>query len=142
VLLALLLLSSLPNMRPLTARPSDLTITVDGEQFWWRVRYLPPDREAVETANEIRVPVGRTVTFALASPARPLRRRGDRSRSHPLRGLAHVRRGYVAAHAGCDPRGEFVWNSAAAKPGSLMPAFDHMSAEDAASIAAYLLELR
>ena len=68
VLLAILLLLSLPTMRPLRATHDDLTIAVDGEQFWWRVRYVPNDGERVETANEIRLPVGRTVKFVLASP--------------------------------------------------------------------------
>src|SRR5690606_6131085 len=41
---------------------------VDGEQFWWRVAYRPDGGAAVETANEIRMPVGRPVTFVLESP--------------------------------------------------------------------------
>jgi cytochrome c oxidase subunit II len=68
LLLTLLLIFSLPKMRALPASDSDLRIAVDGEQFWWRVRYLPPGSQAVETANEVRVPVGRTVAFALRSP--------------------------------------------------------------------------
>lgn len=67
-LLTALLLFSLPRMQPLSAGEGDLRITVDGEQFWWRVRYVPAGRDAVETANEIRVPVGRTVLFELRSP--------------------------------------------------------------------------
>lgn len=68
LLLAALLLGSLPRMRPLAAPAGGLTVAVDGEQFWWRVVYRPDGAPAVETANEIRVPVGRTVTFALESP--------------------------------------------------------------------------
>jgi cytochrome c oxidase subunit II len=68
VLLAMLLTLSLPTMRTLRTVATDLTIAVDGEQFWWRVRYSPNGGPPVETANEIRVPVGRTVRFALASP--------------------------------------------------------------------------
>jgi cytochrome c oxidase subunit 2 len=68
LLLTLLLVYALPMMRPLPAGDGDLRIAVDGEQFWWRVRYLPPGGQAVETANEIRVPVGRVVAFALRSP--------------------------------------------------------------------------
>lgn len=67
-ILALLLVTSLPIMRTMATQPAEFRIAVDGEQFWWRVRYLPADEEHVETANEIRVPVGRTVAFALASP--------------------------------------------------------------------------
>jgi cytochrome c oxidase subunit 2 len=235
VLLALLLIASLPNMRALTAGPRDLTIAVDGEQFWWRVRYQPADREPIETANEIRVPVGRIVRFALASPdvihsfwipglagkvdmipgrtneliataTRPGIYRGvcaefcglshanmafdviameptafddwlaELARpaapfEHPGRPLfedygcagCHVVRGHFAGgaigpdltHFGRlrkfgagtlpltpDAIGGFIVNSAAAKPGSLMPAFDGMPVEDAAAIAAYLQELR
>jgi len=68
LLLTLLLVFALPGMRTLPVGPGDLRIAVDGEQFWWRVRYLPPGGQAVETANEIRLPVGRTVAFELASP--------------------------------------------------------------------------
>jgi cytochrome c oxidase subunit 2 len=68
LLLAVLLVLSLPNMRTLTAGPGDLAIAIDGEQFWWRVRYARSGGASVETANEIRLPVGRTVRFALASP--------------------------------------------------------------------------
>ncbi len=67
VLLAVLLVISLPMMKTLPVAAGDLEIAVDGEQFWWRVRYLPPNGLAVETANEIRLPVGRTVSFSLAS---------------------------------------------------------------------------
>ena len=68
LILAALLASTLPTMRTLAAKPGDLEIRVDGEQFWWRVQYKPAHGEPVEAANEIRLPVGRTVTFSLASP--------------------------------------------------------------------------
>lgn len=68
VLLTALLLFALPKMRALPIGEDDLRIAVDGEQFWWRVRYLPPGGPSVETANEIRLPVGRTVAFELRSP--------------------------------------------------------------------------
>lgn len=68
VFLATLLVYSLPQLRKLEAANGDLRIAVDGEQFWWRVRYLSAGEKAVETANEIRLPVGRTVAFHLASP--------------------------------------------------------------------------
>ena len=67
-LLAVLLITIAADDANAAAAPGDLAITVDGEQFWWRVRYSPTDGEPVETANEIRLPVGRTVRFALASP--------------------------------------------------------------------------
>ncbi|HKU87585.1 MAG TPA: cytochrome c oxidase subunit II [Casimicrobiaceae bacterium] len=66
-LLTVLLLLSLPTMRSLRAEPNGLVIAVAGEQFWWRVRYAATPGRIVESANEIRVPVGRTVTFELAS---------------------------------------------------------------------------
>jgi cytochrome c oxidase subunit 2 len=68
VLLTALLVFSLPKMRTLPVAEGDLRIAVDGEQFWWRVRYRPPGGAPVETANEIRIPVGRTVAFELRSP--------------------------------------------------------------------------
>jgi cytochrome c oxidase subunit II len=53
----------------LTPAPEgSLKIAVTGEQWWWRVRYLPPGGEAVELANEIRLPVGERVEFSLQSP--------------------------------------------------------------------------
>src|SRR5690606_31321172 len=56
-LLNALLVFSLPKMRTLPAAEGDLRIAVDGEQFWWRVRYLTAGGGFVETANEIRIPV-------------------------------------------------------------------------------------
>ena len=66
-LLTVLLSLSLPTMRSLRAEPGDLVIAVDGEQFWWRVRYAATPGHVVESANEIRLPVGRTVTLELTS---------------------------------------------------------------------------
>nr|WP_183818539.1 c-type cytochrome [Parvularcula dongshanensis] len=42
-------------------------IEVTGERWWWRVTYLTDDGRRVESANELRVPVGRTVELALKS---------------------------------------------------------------------------
>jgi cytochrome c oxidase subunit 2 len=67
VVLLALLLYSLPAMRPLPVNAADLRIAVQGEQFWWRVRYQPPGSPPVQTANEIRIPVGRTVQFDLTA---------------------------------------------------------------------------
>jgi cytochrome c oxidase subunit II len=46
-----------------------LQVGVTGRMWWWEVRY-PGAREgeAAATANEIRIPVGRPVTFSLTSP--------------------------------------------------------------------------
>ena len=68
ILLLGLLVYALPAMRPIPVANADLRIGVDGEQFWWRVRYAPPGGSVVEAANELRLPVGRTVELSLRSP--------------------------------------------------------------------------
>lgn len=66
LILTALLLYALPAMRPRPTDPGDLVIRVEGEQFWWRVAYQPSDKgPPLSSANEIRVPVGRTVVFEL-----------------------------------------------------------------------------
>ncbi|RDE07483.1 cytochrome c oxidase subunit II [Sphingomonas aracearum] len=65
VLLLGLLAYSLPAMRPRAVAPADLRIAVTGEQFWWRVQYEPAGAAPVTSANEIRIPVGRTVLLHL-----------------------------------------------------------------------------
>jgi cytochrome c oxidase subunit II len=50
------------------APEGSLRIAVTGEQWWWRVRYLPSNSDAVELANEIRLPVDAPVEFRLESP--------------------------------------------------------------------------
>ncbi len=67
VVLLALLVYSLPAMRPLPVASGDLRIAVEGEQFWWRVRYQPTGAAPVDTANEIRIPVGRVVQFDLTA---------------------------------------------------------------------------
>lgn len=62
-----LLAYSLPYMRPRSYGPADLQIAVEGEQFWWRVTYRPVGAPPVESANEVRIPVGRTVAFRLTA---------------------------------------------------------------------------
>ena len=42
-----------------------MRIEVIGEQWWWRVAYLAADGRTIASANEIRIPVGRPVEFAL-----------------------------------------------------------------------------
>lgn len=79
-LLLALLAYSLPAMRPRAVAAGDLAVTVEGEQFWWRVRYAPPGAAPVTTANEVRLPVGRTVLFRL--------RGGDVIHSFWIPGLA------------------------------------------------------
>ncbi|MGH8084235.1 MAG: cytochrome c oxidase subunit II [Lysobacter sp.] len=75
VLGALLLygLVLMPQLRE-PAPHDGLRIAVSGEQWWWRVRYLPAGNEPVilanevTLANEIRLPVGERVEFILSSP--------------------------------------------------------------------------
>lgn len=47
--------------------PSDMRVRVIGEMWWWRVVYFDGERPLFETANEIRIPVGRPVTLELQS---------------------------------------------------------------------------
>lgn len=65
IVLFALLVASLPMMRPAPVAAGDLRIRVEGEQFWWRVLYRPAGAPPVASANEIRVPVGRTTVFEL-----------------------------------------------------------------------------
>jgi cytochrome c oxidase subunit 2 len=59
-------LSMLPGLVA-PAPEASLRIAVTGEQWWWRIRYLPAGGEPVELANEIRLPVGEPVEFLLES---------------------------------------------------------------------------
>jgi cytochrome c oxidase subunit 2 len=69
VLTALLIYGLIPLPDLLAPAPAgSLRIAVSGEQWWWRVRYLPPGGDAVELANEIRLPIGEPVEFRLDSP--------------------------------------------------------------------------
>ncbi|WP_294393956.1 cytochrome c oxidase subunit II [uncultured Sphingomonas sp.] len=65
VLLLALLAYSLPLMQPRAPDRADLRIAVEGEQFWWRVRYDAANAPSVTSANEVRLPVGRTVVLRL-----------------------------------------------------------------------------
>jgi cytochrome c oxidase subunit 2 len=44
-----------------------LQLSIGGEQWWWRVIYATADGRNVESANEIRIPVGRPVRIELTS---------------------------------------------------------------------------
>ncbi len=70
VVLAVLVVYGLAPIPELLAPApaGSLKIAVSGEQWWWRVRYEPAMGDAVELANEIRLPVGEPVEFRLASP--------------------------------------------------------------------------
>lgn len=71
----------MPTLRQPAADPDAPRIGVSGEQWWWRVRYLPPggrgaegaagegaEGAAVELANEIRLPIGVRTELILDSP--------------------------------------------------------------------------
>src|SRR5688572_5888771 len=68
VVLAALLAYGLPVLPEiLTPAPEgSLQIDVTGKQWWWRVRYVS-DQRVVETANELRLPVGQRVNLRLVS---------------------------------------------------------------------------
>jgi cytochrome c oxidase subunit II len=70
VLLLILLAASVATDRALAQLPGQdaLHVQVTGHQWWWAVHYDDPrpDR-AFDTANEIHIPVGRTVVVSLES---------------------------------------------------------------------------
>jgi cytochrome c oxidase subunit 2 len=70
VVLAALLIYGLGMMPALLAPAPEgsLKIQVTGEQWWWRIRYVPPEGEPVVLANELRLPVGEPVSLELDSP--------------------------------------------------------------------------
>jgi cytochrome c oxidase subunit II len=59
-------LAMMPNLLA-RAPEGSLKIDVTGEQWWWRVRYRPPNGTEIVLANEIRLPLGETVEFQLES---------------------------------------------------------------------------
>ncbi len=68
VLTVLLVYSATQSVSMAQREPVALRIEVVGHQWWWRVRYLDAGGGLdFETANEIRLPVGRRVELALAS---------------------------------------------------------------------------
>ncbi len=50
-----------------SAEQGGLRIEVVGEQWWWRVTYVEGTGRRIESANEIRLPVGRPVEIELTS---------------------------------------------------------------------------
>lgn len=58
----------MPSLRPFAGgEQARLRIDITGHQFWWDVVYHLPDGTRVASANEVRLPVGERVEFALAS---------------------------------------------------------------------------
>jgi cytochrome c oxidase subunit 2 len=68
-ILTALLVFGLATLPDAVARApqGSMEVTVLGEQWWWRVRYLRPDGSSVELANEVRLPVGEPVQLRLES---------------------------------------------------------------------------
>ena len=66
VVIGVVLAATVVGMRatPTAADGDGLVIEVTGHQWWWEVHY---PEAGVETANEIRIPVGEPVTFHLTS---------------------------------------------------------------------------
>ena len=69
LVLACLLVVGLSALPPLLAAPPKdaLRVAVSGEQWWWRIRYFTDGGDAVELANELRLPVGRVIELELDS---------------------------------------------------------------------------
>jgi cytochrome c oxidase subunit 2 len=65
VVLASLLTYGLWLMPDMRGSADSLKIAVTGEQYWWRVQYRRENGTTVESANEIRLPVGERVEFIL-----------------------------------------------------------------------------
>ncbi|WPZ34408.1 cytochrome c oxidase subunit II [Thalassobaculum sp. OXR-137] len=67
IVLAVLLSYGLSIMPDQRAPGDGLTVRVTGEQWWWRVEYLPEDGEPVVSANELRLPVGARTEIKLGA---------------------------------------------------------------------------
>lgn len=70
VVLTVLLAFGLARMPELLNPPDEpaLHVAVSGEEWWWRFRYEPPGEAPLETANELRLPVGAPVRFTVTTP--------------------------------------------------------------------------
>lgn len=69
IVLTILLIAGLRLTGALSAveAKNAIRIEVIGEQWWWRVRYGVASAQIVESANEVRIPVGRDIVFLLKS---------------------------------------------------------------------------
>jgi cytochrome c oxidase subunit 2 len=67
IIISGLTIASFTTTRALSeAQPDELTIKINGQQWWWQVTYIDPDpARSFDTANEIHVPVGRDVRLQL-----------------------------------------------------------------------------
>ena len=64
LLLMVLMITTGASVRALGNPGADVVVEVTGHKWWWDVRY---PEEGVRTANEIRIPTGRTVELRLTS---------------------------------------------------------------------------
>jgi cytochrome c oxidase subunit 2 len=69
IVLGALIVYGLPLLPYVLAPPTagDVSIQVTAKQWWWRVQYMTPGGQ-IETANEVRLPVGQRIEVQLASP--------------------------------------------------------------------------
>jgi cytochrome c oxidase subunit 2 len=69
VVLSALLVYGFAGSAQIGARPPPgaLLVSVTGHMWWWELRYARDGADAVITANELRLPVGRPVTLGLTS---------------------------------------------------------------------------
>jgi cytochrome c oxidase subunit II len=67
MILIALFVTSMLTMRPLSGRDAQPAVTyrVIGHQWWWDVEYVGPDAGSFHTANEIHVPLGKSVRLVL-----------------------------------------------------------------------------
>ena len=67
-IVVLTLASFLVDRQLLSAAPADLTIRINGRQWWWRIEYRDADpQRSFITANELHLPVARTAHIELLS---------------------------------------------------------------------------
>ena len=58
-------LTMLASLRPVEA---DLRIHIVGERWWWRVAYESDSGTPITLANELRLPVGKTIALSMTTP--------------------------------------------------------------------------
>lgn len=58
---------SLMGIQARSGEGAEWTVSISGEQWWWRVTYESPDGRVVEAANELHVPVGEPVRLELTT---------------------------------------------------------------------------
>lgn len=69
IVLTVLLVFGLDLLNDLVEPPtsSRLRVEIVGEEWWWRVRYLPEQGDPVTAANEVRLPQGEPVVFEVTA---------------------------------------------------------------------------